>query len=467
MLDPLEAISPLDGRYRDALSACSRYFSEHALIRYRLYVEVRYLRAFAEAVGLGVDLRGLEGLEEAVLNLSLEEAAEVKHVEARVGHDVMAAVEYLGRLVEARGLAALKPHIHFALTSDDVNNIAYALMVRDFIHQTYLPTLTELIEKLAETARHHARTPLLARTHGQPAVPTTLGSFLAKYAYRLARLAEKLCGLRLEAKLGGAVGDLSAWSAVYPGVDWESFAEKFVKSFGLDYNPAPTQIQPHERMSEILSTIALIGSVAANLCRDIWLLGSYGLLVFGKTPEQVHSSTMPQKHNPLHFENAEGASDLSTAILTYISTRLIQSRLHRDLSDSIIKRFYGTALALNLLALKNIKKGLTTLTPDTEKMRKEIENNKHTLLEAVQLTLRKHGLEDGYRLAATAAVKGIEWLRTELETRGISGTLLDRILDEGVEAYVAAAAEKTAHLVEHVENMVKKVREAMISLSSS
>ena len=459
MIHPLEAITPLDGRYREALRICSRYFSEHALIRYRLYVEARYLKAFAEAAGLDADLRRLEGLDDALLNLPLEEAAEVKHVEERLGHDVMAAVEYLGRMVEARGLAALKPHIHFGLTSDDINNIAYALMVRDFIKQVYVPAVLELVEKLEELAKIHSETPLLARTHGQPAVPTTLGSFLAKCAYRLAVLAEKLSNLRPEAKLGGAVGDLSAWRAVYPDVDWEAFAERFVKGFGLDYCPAPTQIQPHERMSEILATAALVNSVASNLCRDIWLLGSYGLLIFGKAPGQVHSSTMPQKHNPLMFENAEGASDLSTALLTYLSTRLIQSRLHRDLSDSIIKRFYGTALALSLLALKNIVKGLTTLTANTEKMRQEVEENKHILLEAIQLTLRRHGVEDGYRLAGEAAVKGLDWLRNELKARGLAVDVVDQILKEGVRLYIEAAAKKTTYLIEKTENLIRPLRD--------
>ena len=213
-------------------------------------------------------------------------------------------------------------------------------------------------------------------------------------------------------------------------------------------------------MSEILSTAALINSVTANLCRDIWLLGSYGLLSFGKAPGQVHSSTMPQKHNPLLFENAEGASDLSTAILNYISTRLIQSRLHRDLSDSIIKRFYGTALALSLLALKNLVKGLTTLTANTEKMLQEVTENRHALLEAVQLTLRKHGVEDGYRLAGEAAVKGLEWLKNELKTRGL-GTAVNHILEEGVRLYVEAAAKKTTHLTEKTVNLVKKAKEML------
>ncbi|MEM1956488.1 MAG: lyase family protein [Candidatus Caldarchaeum sp.] len=452
--DPLEALTPIDGRYREAVRECSSYFSEHALIRHRLYVEVRYLRSFLKAVGWRGVLSKLEQLEHDVQGLSLEEAAEVKHLEKRLGHDVVAAAAYLEKKLEHIGLAELKPFIHFGLTSEDVNNIAYSLAVGSFIAQTYTPELLKLVEKLTTLAEAHKSTPFLARTHGQPAVPTTFGSYLANYAYRLASMTNKLKNLKPQAKLGGAVGDLSGLKTTYPEVDWTSFSEEFINSLGLEHNPAPTQALPHERMSEILGTVAFTNSIISNLCKDLWTLGGLGLVAFSKQADQIHSSTMPQKRNPLKLENAEGALDLSTAMLSYMSTRLLASRLHRDLSDSIIKRFYGAALALSLLGVKNTHKGLEELHVDAEAMRKEVDGNKQASLEAIQLTLRKHGVEDGYRLAAEAAEKGLEWLRQQLEQRGKDPS----IVQDPTNQYIQAAEEKTTYLINRTRNQTKTLK---------
>ncbi|MCS6770120.1 MAG: lyase family protein [Candidatus Caldarchaeum sp.] len=453
-LDPLEAVSPVDGRYRETLRECSIYFSEHALIKQRLLVELRYLRSFLKAVGLNGDQPKLMELEEKLAELSLKEAAEVKQLERKLGHDVVAATSYLGEKLEQHGLKHLKPLIHYGLTSDDVNNIAYALAISGFINQTYTPQLLTLVEKLTALAETHKSTPFLARTHGQPAVPTSFGSFVANYAYRLANLAVKLNNLKPQAKLGGAAGDLAALKTTYPDVDWMRFAESFVNSLGLEHNPAATQTLPHERMSEILTTFAIVNSVLSNLCRDVWMLGSLGLVEYARRAEEVHSSTMPQKKNPLAFENAEGALDLSASMLSYMSTRLLSSRLHRDLSDSIIKRFYGTALSLSLLGVKNIHKGLDNLHVNVEAMKKEVESNKQALMEAVQLILRKHGVEDGYGLAAEAAEKGLERLRQQLLQRGQN----PEIIPQTTEQYIQAAAEKAAHLLEKTKHIISYLR---------
>lgn len=384
--------------------------------------------------------------------LSVEEAVEVKNIERRVGHDVVAVTLFLEKKLEERGHAALKPFIHFGLTSEDINNIAYGMALRDFIQTSLTPVLANLVKEITSLAETHASTPYLARTHGQPAVPTTFGSYLANYGYRLAKLTAKLKNLRPQAKLGGAVGDLSAHKTAYPQVDWVSFAEKFVEQMGLEYMPAATQVAPHERFSEILQTVAAIASVAANLCRDFWLLGALGLVEFGKPSEHRHSSTMPQKHNPLLFENAEGCFDLATELLSYMATRLISSRLHRDLSDSVIKRFYGTALALTLLGVKNLIQALGQTHVKTDKMREEVEKTPEASAEILQLILRKHGVEDGYSLAAQAAEKGLGWLRETLSARGLD----PRIIDEAaVTRYVEAGFEKAVMLVERVREIVR------------
>lgn len=367
----------------------------------------------------------------------------MKRLEKKLGHDVVALTTFIQKKLDELGYTGLKPFVHFGLTSEDVNNIAYAVLIKSFIQESFLPELTRLVEKLLSLAEVHGSTVFLARTHGQPAVPTTFGSYIANYAYRLAQQAVKLKQLKLQAKIGGAVGDLSSLKTSYPELDWDSFAERFITSLGLEYNPAATQVLPHERMSEILQTISLTGVITANLCRDMWLLGSLGLVGFTKPVEAVHSSTMPQKRNPLLFENAEGCLDLSTAIFNYMSTRLISSRLHRDLSDSVIKRFYGLALSLTLLGLKNTSKALDNLYVNADAMRKELDNNPQALLEAIQLTLRKQGVEEGYRLAAEAAEKGLTWLNEKLEHKNIKPPINSQ---EIINSYIKVAHEKALKL---------------------
>ncbi len=455
-LNPLTAITPLDGRYRETLHECSRYFSEYALIKTRMLVEIKFLKFFLKSIGWSGDLSKLDMLEESVETFSIKDAEKVKQLEKELGHDVVAVTSYFGQKLEEIGCADLKPFIHFGLTSEDVNNIAYSLMIRDFLRQTYFPSLLKLVKRLVEMAKEHKATAYLARTHGQPAVATLFGSFIANYAYRLASLAVKLKQLKPQAKIGGAVGDLSALKATYPEVDWTSNIKKFIEELGLEYNPAVTQILPHERTSEIMQTVSIINSVISNFCRDIWMLGYQGLVVFGKAAEQVHSSTMPQKQNPLMFENAEGALDLSTALLNYMSTRLISSRLHRDLSDSVIKRFYGAAFSLSLLGIENTIRGLGELYVNVEAMKKEVEDNLGALMEEVQLVLRKHGLENGYWLAAQALEKGFEWLRQQIRQRGGDPTIVDQVQKH---AYLKPAEEKINYLIAETTALLKELED--------
>ncbi|MCS7136928.1 MAG: lyase family protein, partial [Candidatus Caldarchaeum sp.] len=386
-------------------------------------------------------------LEKSFETLSDEDAYEVKKFEELVGHDVVAAVKYFEQRLSRMGLEDVKRFVHFGLTSEDVNNIAYAYAIHEFIQTVFIPELKKLVETLTSLAEQHASTPFLARTHGQPAVPSTFGSFIANYAYRIASLTKQLKTLKPEAKLGGAVGDLSALASAYPGVDWFGFAERFITGLGFDYNPASTQIIPHERTSEILQKTALIDSVAANLCRDMWVLGALGLVGFLKPVGQVHSSTMPQKQNPLLFENAEGCFDLAAALLNYMASRLLSSRLHRDLSDSVIKRFYGTGFALSLLGVKNTAQALDQTTVNTEAMKKEVEKHPETMAEAAQLTLRKHAVPNAYEEAA----KGIHDIRQTLLKHGIDPEVIDPT------KYIRAAQRKAETLIEKTRNITKTI----------
>ncbi|MEM4574209.1 MAG: lyase family protein [Candidatus Caldarchaeum sp.] len=428
-------MTPVDGRYREKLHECSKFFSEKTLIHYRLLIETKYLTAFLKAIGNHEDAAKAAELEKHFTEFSVEDAAEVKKIEELVGHDVVAAAKFLEKKLEEHGLLHLKPFIHYGLTSEDVNNIAYALAISGFL-RVLTPALKNLTETLVKLAETHASTLFLARTHGQPAVPTTFGSFIANYAYRIAYLTRRLKTIKLQAKIGGAVGDLSALKTTYPEVDWHRFAEKFVENLGFEYNPASTQIIPHERTSEILQTTALAAAVVANLCRDMWLLGMLGHITFERKTAEIHSSTMPQKKNPLMFENAEGAADLASHLLNYMATRLISSRLHRDLSDSVIKRFYGTAFALVLLAVKNTTQALQSMHVDAEAMKKEVENNPQALAEAIQLSLRKQGIENAYQIAGQMPPTGPALIKTITEK------------------YIESAVEKTTRLLDRTKKLM-------------
>jgi len=344
-LRPLEAITPIDGRYRGRVEELSRYFSEYALIKKRLEVEIKYLIELMKAVkpkvvaSLPDDWE--KRVEKIVDGFGVEEAERVKELERRLGHDVKALMTYLRNKLHEVDLKQLSPYIHLGLTSDDVNNLAYSILLKSFSREILIPKLMSLVEMIADISRENVDVVMLARTHGVPAIPTTFGRFLANYAYRLSKLLEEISSFEFPGKLGGAVGDHSALKLTYPDLDWMRFSREFVESLGLRYFPAATQILPHERISDFLMKTSILCSILSNLCRDLWILSSLGLLIFARKPMEAHSSTMPHKSNPIHLENAEGAFDLASSISSQIAGRLISSRLHRDLSDSIIERFYG------------------------------------------------------------------------------------------------------------------------------
>ncbi len=462
-MNPLSAIIPIDGRYRDRLEHLSKYFSEYALIKERARVELDYLVKLVEEVERGkissLPLKWREVLKVIGEELSVEDAKRIKELEKTLGHDVAALLSLLRDKLHDYGLGVLAPYIHIGLTSEDVNNLALSRLLHRFNQEALVPALVDLIELLSSLALEHVDAVMLGRTHGVPAVPTTFGKFLASYAYRIARMTEEIHSFRFPGKLGGAVGDLSALRFAYPDVDWLEFARSFIESMGLEYFPATTQVLPHDRISEYLMKIAILDSVLSNLCRDLWMLSSLGLLVFGIREKEIHSSTMPHKSNPILLENAEGAFDLASESLSYMGRRLIASRLQRDLSDSIIKRFYGLPLSLTVLGVRNLMGALERMIVRKEDMLLEVEGHPEVLTEAYQVYLRRLGVEEAYELIQRAVKDGwskvIEVLRSYLPESEYS-----KLADLRPSSYTGEAERIAIQLLDEVDRIYKRVTAA-------
>ena len=458
---PLEAIIPIDGRYRRRVAEASNYFSEYALIKERLRVEIEFLIRIVEVCGGEMESKLPRDWRDRLLRLvdefKLEDAERVKELEKTLGHDVKALINYLREKLHQIGLEQLSPYIHLGLTSDDVNNLAYSLLLTRFRDEVLIPNLIEVVKTMSEKARENLETIMLGRTHGVPAVPTTFGRFLSNYAYRLARIADELVSFKFPGKLGGAVGDHSALKFTYPRVDWIEFSKDFVESLGLEYIPASTQILPHDRISEFLNKISILDAIASNLCRDLWLLSSLGLLVFGRRVGEVHSSTMPHKSNPLHLENAEGAFDLASNTASFMARRLISSRLHRDLSDSIIKRFYGLPLTLTIIGFKGLMEAFRRMIVLRDRMREEVERHPESLAEAYQVYLRARGVEDAYELVQRSLGKGWSEVLREIKDRGLPTEVVKRLEEAKPTEYVGEAVRIGSMLLDEVDRILGEI----------
>ena len=400
-MNTLNTISPLDGRYANSVNDLSPYFSEMALMQYRLKIEVEYLIALGNEKSIK-DLLAFSKDEQSSLrkiyqNFNTAGAEKIKEIEATTNHDVK-AVEYY---IQSKVKKALHPWIHFALTSEDVNNLSYTLMWQDGLKQVYLPTLQSVNKELKKLARKYKNASMLALTHGQPATPTTFGKELAVFCARLGRQIDQIKSHSLLGKFGGATGTWSAHIAAYPNTNWTRFAERFIKSLGLSPNLITTQIDPHDSAAESYHQVVRVNSILTDLCRDIWAYISRGILGQKKVAGEVGSSTMPHKINPIQFENAEGNMGIANALLNHLAVKLPISRMQRDLTDSTTLRNQGVALGHSYLALKNIKKGLSRITINKVTMANELDNHWEVLAEAVQTILRKSGKQDAYEQLKT------------------------------------------------------------------
>jgi adenylosuccinate lyase len=395
-MNTLSNISPLDGRYANSIAELSKYFSESALMGYRLKVEIEYLIALSNEKSIN-DLPPFskdeqERLRKIYQNFNLVGAEKVKEIEATTNHDVK-AIEYY---IQGKVKKSLHPWIHFALTSEDVNNLSYSLMWQDGLKQVYQSSLQLVNKELKKLARKYKEASMLALTHGQPATPTTFGKELAVFCSRLDRQIGQIKSHILLGKFSGATGTWSAHVAAYPNVNWRRFASKFIKSLGLKPNLITTQIESHDSLAESFHQVVRINSILTDLCRDMWSYISRGILVQKKVAGEVGSSTMPHKINPIQFENAEGNLGVANGLLNHLATKLPISRMQRDLTDSTTLRNQGVALGHSYLALQNILKGLSRITINKVQMSAELNNHWEVLGEAIQTILRKSGKQDAY-----------------------------------------------------------------------
>jgi adenylosuccinate lyase len=400
-LSPLTAISPLDGRYAGKTEALRAIFSEYALIRHRVLVEVRWLQCLAsrpevaEVPTLSAEAQSF--LDDLIEGFDENDAARIKTIEADTNHDVK-AVEYFlrERLAAHPEFAAVIGFLHFACTSEDINNLAYALMLRAGRTQAILPLWDKLIEALAEMAHAHADVAMVARTHGQPASPTTLGKELANFVHRLRRQHVQLRTAPILGKWNGAVGNYNAHLAAYPELDWPALARDFVEGLGLEWNPYTTQIEPHDHLAEVLVIIERFNTVVIDLCRDLWAYISIGYFRQKVVETEVGSSTMPHKVNPIDFENAEGNLGMANAVLTHLAQKLPVSRWQRDLTDSTVLRNLGVGIGHAVVAYEGCLKGLGRLEVDGEALARDLDGAWELLAEPIQTVMRRYGIEDAY-----------------------------------------------------------------------
>ncbi len=448
-LTALTAISPIDGRYADQTADLRPIFSEYGLIRHRVLVEVRWLQALARHPGisevppLGEHAnRILEGLVE---HFSLADAQRVKNIERATNHDVK-AVEYLlkERIAGNAELEAVSEFIHFACTSEDINNLAYALMLREARAQALLPGLDGLIDAITRLARQYADQPMLARTHGQPASPTTLGKEMANTAYRLKRQRAQLATTPLLGKINGAVGNYNAHLAAYPEVDWEDFAHRFVtEELGLDWNPYTTQIEPHDYLAEFFHVVMRANTVLLDFCRDLWSYIAIGYFRQKTVAGEIGSSTMPHKVNPIDFENAEGNLGVANALLDHLAVKLPVSRWQRDLTDSTVLRTLGVGLAHSLVAYQSCLKGIGKLEVDAAMLEADLAANWEVLAEPIQTVMRRYGIEQPYeQLKALTRGQRVdrETLRAFVATLAIPEEAKQRLLALTPATYTGNAA---------------------------
>jgi adenylosuccinate lyase len=393
----LHALSPLDGRYAEAARPVAEVFSEAGLIRQRVRVEVEWLLALAEwdqVTELGPlpadELRGW------VRNFTTEQAAEVKELERTTNHDVKAVEYWLGKRLADAGLAKAVPFAHFAATSEDINNLAQALQLREGLEDVWAPAAEGLASAVGALATETAGLAMLAHTHGQPATPTTLGKELAVFVARWRRQLAGVRQVRLAGKWNGATGTFAAHHAAYPEVDWISLSKEFVEGFGLAWNPLTTQIEPHDTLAEVFHGIIRFNTVLLDFCRDAWAYISLGYLRQRPVAGEVGSSTMPHKVNPIDFENAEANAGISSALLEHLATKLPVSRLQRDLSDSSAQRNVGVAVGHSFVALRSARQGLDRVAPDTDALARDLEGVWEVLAEAIQTVMRRYGLPEPY-----------------------------------------------------------------------
>jgi len=454
-LSTLTALSPLDGRYHTKVADLRAYFSEFALIRYRVKVEIEWLKALSREPAIAevptFSAATFAQLDALANDFSEADARAVKDIENTTNHDVK-AVEYWmkARLAGNAEVMKVSEFIHFACTSEDINNLSHGLMLKEAREAAMLPGLARLVARLTELAHQLADMPMLAHTHGQPASPTTVGKEMANVAYRLQRAEKRLAEVAILGKTNGAVGNYNAHLSAYPDFDWERFAKHFVEGLGLDFNPYTTQIEPHDGMAELFDAYARVGTILIDLDRDIWGYISMGYFKQKVKAGEVGSSTMPHKVNPIDFENSEGNFGLANAVLRHLSEKLPISRWQRDLTDSTVLRNMGVGLGYTLLGLDSCLRGLSKLEANPQRLNDYLDNNWEVLAEPIQTVMRRYGVENPYEQLKelTRGKGGItrETLHAFIAKLAIPEDAKQRLMQLTPHNYTGMAAELAARI---------------------
>jgi len=397
--DPLFSLSPLDGRYTDKVDELRTYFSEAGLMRYRIVVEIEWFIHLCNSVKLTgtkqLSPAQVEDLRDIYTNFDLIAAKRIKEIEKRTNHDVKAMEYYIKETMTGSGLEKYFEFIHFACTSEDINNVSYAMMIRDGV-QVIRSSLEEIGSKFRANSHQWFDSAMLSHTHGQPATPTTMGKEFANFLHRLEQQMGLLEGMHYRAKMNGAVGNFNAHRIAYPNIDWPSISKTFVQNMGLEHSAYTTQIEPHDWMAELLHCCIRINNILLDFSRDIWLYISFGYFNQVLNEDEVGSSTMPHKINPIDFENAEGNLGLANALFAHLSSKLSISRMQRDLSDSTALRNIGSGFGYAEIAYTSLKQGLDKIELDKETMHKDLESHWEVIAEAIQTILRREQIEGAY-----------------------------------------------------------------------
>ncbi|MBT8437726.1 MAG: adenylosuccinate lyase [Gammaproteobacteria bacterium] len=453
-LDSLTAISPIDGRYAAKTESLRGIFSEYGLIYHRMIVEIRWQQTlsrtadFAEVPEFSVAANAL--LESLIENFDPAEAQRIKEIERTTNHDVKAVEYYLKQQVAQNPeLEAVSEFIHFACTSEDINNLSHALMLRSGRDQILLPMANEALEMITRLARQYAAVPMMSRTHGQPASPTTLGKEFANVAYRMRRQLKQIEAVEILAKLNGAVGNYNAHLSAYPGSDWPSITRQFVESMGVGWNPYTTQIEPHDYIAELFDALARFNIIMIDFSRDIWSYISIGYFKQRTIAGEVGSSTMPHKVNPIDFENAEGNFGIANAVLQHLARKLPVSRWQRDLTDSTVLRNLGTGIGHTIVALDSLKRGIDKLEVNADAIAADLENNWEVLAEPIQTVMRRYAIEQPYeKLKALTRGQKIdaEAIRQFVETLEIPDSAKQELIKLTPSAYIGNAVEQAKNI---------------------
>ncbi len=443
----LTALSPLDGRYAGKVQALRPIFSEFGLMHRRVHVEIEWLLALAAEPKI-IELPPFGTAQIATLkaiadNFSVSDGERIKAIEATTNHDVKAVEYFIKEKIGADdSLAQAKEFVHFACTSEDINNLSYALMLRDARAQVLLPQFDAVTTQLRDIAHANAALPLLSRTHGQTASPSTLGKEIANVVARIERQRKQLVAVEISGKINGAVGNYNAHVITYPELDWQGFSQRFVESLGLDYNAYTTQIEPHDNVAEYCDAVRRANTILIDLARDIWGYISLGYFKQTLKAGEVGSSTMPHKVNPIDFENAEGNFGLANALLGHFAEKLPISRWQRDLTDSTVLRALGTAFGHTLVALESLKKGLGKLNVNADRIAADLDASWEVLAEAVQTVMRRYGLPQPYeQLKALTRGHGItrDSMREFIATLDLPADARQRLLDLTPGSYTGLA----------------------------